>query len=395
MRTKIPMNKKQNHIALVTNTAWSMFNFRNNLIKNLIRKNIKVTIIAPEDEYSEKLREMGCETIEICISAKGKNPKDEVKLLHSLFKIYKKIKPDFIIHYTIKPNIYGSISAHLANIPCISITTGLGYTFTKNNYVSRIARKLYQLAFRFPQEVWFLNEDDRKTFLSYELVKKENAVLLYSEGVDLQHFAPHPKPQPDDKIRFLLIARMLWDKGIGEYIEAARIVRRQYPHAVFQLLGACGVPNPSVIGREQIATWEQEGVIEYLGTTDDVRPLIAQADCIVLPSFYREGIPRTLMEAAAMAKPLITTDNVGCRDVVRDGETGFMCPVKDAQALVACCIRMLELPAAEREAIGQAGRSFMAEVFDEQKVIAQYMATLQKYGVLPAIHSTAEASIQH
>ena len=370
------------HIIFASNTAWSMHNFRGGLINTLIKNGYQITILSPKDSFSEKLAEFGCKVINLPMSAKGVNPIDDIRLIRYFLKVYRSLRPDFIIHYTIKPNIYGSIAAHLAGIPSIAITTGLGYTFVNDNLVASIARRLYQFAFRFPKEVWFLNEDDRQTFLQYSLVSKEKAVLLHGEGVDLQHFTPLPKAPADGKFRFLLIARMLWDKGVGEYAEAARMVRARYPNAVFQLLGDCGVPNPSVISREQIAEWEHEGVVEYLGTTDDVRPVISQADCVVLPSFYREGIPRTLMEAAAMAKPLITTDNVGCREVVRDGSTGYLCPVKDAKALAECCQRMLELPPQERVQMGAAGRSLMAEVFDEQKVIAQYMATLQKYGIL-------------
>lgn len=368
-------------IILVSNTAWSLFNFRFGLIQHLLNKGFHVIIVAPQDEFSAKLQNMGCQVIDLPMSAKGVNPLEDLLLIGRLYNLYRSLRPDFVIHYTIKPNIYGSIAAKLAGKQCIAITTGLGYTFVNDNWVAKTARCLYKLAFRSPKEVWFLNEDDRQIFLQHRLIDANRAVLLHGEGVDMAHFAPRTKPSPDDKIRFLLIARMLWDKGVGEYVEAARIVRQQYPNAVFQLLGACGVPNPSVIGREQIAEWEREGVVEYLGTTDDVRPIIAQADCVVLPSFYREGIPRTLMEAAAMAKPLITTDNVGCRDVVRNGETGLICPVKDAQALADSCLKMMKMSAAQCEAMGQAGRQFMADAFAEQKVIAQYMDTLARYGV--------------
>lgn len=368
-------------ILFSANTAWSMLNFRKGLIQHLLTQGYQIIILAPHDAFSEKLAVLGCTVIDLPMSAKGVNPLKDIQLTYFLFGIYRSLQPDFIIHYTIKPNIYGSLAAHMAGIPSIAITTGLGYTFVNNNLVSRIARRLYKFSFRFPKEIWFLNEDDRQTFLNYGLVAREKAVLLHGEGVDLQHFTPRLQLQTDENFRFLLIARMLWDKGVGEYVEAARIVQASYPNAVFQLLGACGVPNPSVISREQIAKWELEGLVEYLGTTDDVRPFIAQADCVVLPS-YREGIPRTMIESAAMAKPLIVSDAPGCRDVVRDGITGYICAVKDADALARCCLHLLEQPPLKREQMGYSGRAFMAEVFDEQKVISQYIATLQQYGVL-------------
>lgn len=357
-----------------------MFNFRHGLLSRLINDGYQLTIIAPHDEFSDKLQEMGCTVADLPMEAKGTNPLRDLKLFHTLYLLYQQIAPDFIIHYTIKPNIYGSLAAKWAGIPSIAITTGLGYTFVNDNLVAKVARGLYKLAFRFPKQVWFLNEDDRQVFLQHQSVSQDKAVLLHGEGVDLSHFVPQAQQEPDGKVRFLLIARILWDKGIGEYIEAARIVRQQYPQAVFQLLGACGVANPSVIEREQIAKWEEEGLVEYLGTTPDVRPVIANADCVVLPS-YREGIPRTMIESAAMAKPLIVTDVPGCRDVVLPNQTGYLCPVKDAAALAACCEQLIAMTPEARAEMGAAGRRFMSDTFDEKLVIEQYMNTLGKYGV--------------
>lgn len=374
------MKKKNKKLVLVANTAWSMFNFRHGLLCCLLKKGYQLTIIAPPDKFSDNLRNMGCVVVDLSMDAKGISPLQDLKLIRSLYRIYKQVAPDFIIHYTIKPNIYGSLAAKCAGIPSLAITTGLGYTFVNDNLVAKVARGLYKLTFRFPKEVWFLNEDDRQVFLLHRLVRKNKAILLHGEGVDLIHFTPQAQLAADGKVRFLLIARMLWDKGVGEYVEAARIIRRQYPQAVFQLLGACGVANPSVIEREQIAKWEEEGLVEYLGTTPDVRPVIANADCIVLPS-YREGIPRTMIESAAMAKPLIVTDVPGCRDVVLANQTGFLCPVKDVAALATCFEQLIVMPPKARAEMGAAGRRFMAAAFDENLVIDQYLITLKKYRI--------------
>ncbi|EGR4059368.1 glycosyltransferase family 4 protein [Vibrio cholerae] len=368
-------------LIMVANTAWSVFNFRHTLIKDLLSSGVELYVIAPEDKFSAKLVDMGCQVLDLPMQAKGVNPLADLGLMLRLLRHYREIKPDFIIHYTIKPNIYGSLAAKLAGIPSLAITTGLGYTFVNQNVVSQVARQLYKFAFRYPKEVWFLNEDDRRAFLEHHLIEPDKAVLLHGEGVNLNHFVPTDKPQPDGNVRFLLIARMLRDKGVCEFVEAARQIRQRYPNAIFQLLGDCGVPNPSVIGREEIAQWEKEGVVEYLGTTDDVRPIIAQSDCLVLPS-YREGIPRTMIESAAMAKPLIVSDAPGCRDVVLDGQTGYLCEVKNAQSLAQRCERFLTLSDSEKQAMGKAGRSFMEAKFDEKWVIKQYFATLKKYEVL-------------
>jgi len=370
-------------LIMVANTAWSVFNFRHSLIKELMSCGVELYVIAPEDKFSEKLAEMGCQVLDLPMQAKGVNPIADFGLMLRLLRHYREVKPDFIIHYTIKPNIYGSLAAKLVGIPSLAITTGLGYTFVNQNVVSQVARQLYRFAFRYPKEVWFLNEDDRCAFLDHRLIEPNKAVLLHGEGVNLNHFVPSDKPQPDENIRFLLIARMLRDKGVYEFVEAARQIRKQYPQAIFQLLGDCGVPNPSVIGREEIAQWETEGIVEYLGTTDDVRPIIAQADCLVLPS-YREGIPRTMIESAAMAKPLIVSDAPGCRDVVLDGQTGYLCKVKNTLSLAQRCELFLTLSDSEKQAMGKAGRAFMEDKFDEKWVIKQYFATLKRYDVLPA-----------
>lgn len=373
-------------LVLVANTSWSMFNFRRGIIRRLLGEGYLVTIIAPVDEFSEKLREMGCDVVGLKMSAKGTNPLQDLKLVYTLYRLYQEISPDFIIHYTIKPNIYGSLAAKLANIPSLAITTGLGYTFVNDNIIAKVARSLYKLAFYFPSEVWFLNEDDRQEFLQHRLVANHKAMLLHGEGVDLEYYSQKAissvvsKIERDEpkSVRFLLIARMLWDKGVGEYIAAARVIKQRYPQAIFQLLGACDVSNPSVITREQIRLWEEDSLVEYLGTTDDVRPFILNADCIVLPS-YREGIPRTMIESASMGKPLIVTDVPGCRDVVIPDRTGFLCPVKDAAALAHCCEKIINMNAEQITNMGEAGREFIASKFDEQVVVKQYMKTLNRY----------------
>lgn len=368
----------QKRILLSSNTAWSIYNFRHGLITTLLANDFKVITLSPKDDCSSRLEEMGCTVIDVPMSAKGINPIADLALVLKLKKIYLEVNADFIITYTIKPNIYGSIAAWLSRKPSIAVTTGLGYTFLNKNITSKVAHLLYKFAFLFPKEVWFLNKDDLSTFTTYKLIDSRKSNILHGEGVNTTIFSPSSWNKEDGKFRFILIARMLWDKGIGEFIQAARKLRKAYPNAVFQLLGACDVLNPSVIERKQIADWEQEGIIEYLGVTTDVRPFVAQANCVVLPS-YREGIPRTLMEAAAMAKPLIATDVPGCRDVIIHGKTGLLCPARDAEALSFSMATMMSMSAAEHRIMGQAGRAFMINNFDEQLIIAQYIATLARH----------------
>lgn len=348
------------------------------MIQSLIDLGYEVVVLAPYDDAFDKLEKMGCTVIDLKMDARGINPIKDLFLIGRLCHFYKQLRPSLIIHYTIKPNIYGSLAAKAAGFPALAITTGLGYTFLNDNLVAKTARCLYKLAFKFPKEVWFLNDDDMQTFLARSLVSPQKAKLLHGEGVDTDYYAPKFEVIHDNKVRFLLIARMLWDKGVGEYVKAAEIVKKSYPDVVFQLLGACGVANPSVIEREQVAVWEEQGIVEYLGTTQDVRPYIAQSTCVVLPS-YREGIPRTLLEAAAMAKPLIATDVPGCRDVVVDGKTGFVCDVKDPVSLANCCLKFIAMSSDDRQQMGFAGNSYIKTNFDEKLIIKIYIDAIRGF----------------
>ena len=368
------------HLCLVANTAWSMWNFRRGVMAAMLSAGYRVTVVAPEDESAPKIRALGCDFIHLDMSAKGVNPVEDINLAIRLAKIYRSLSTDFIIHYTIKPNIYGSLAARYCNVPSLAITTGLGYTFVNDNLVSKIASFLYKVAFRFPKAIWFLNEDDRSEFVKRGLVPENKTMVLHGEGVDTDYFAPLLNPNNDGKIRFLLVARMLWDKGVGEYVEAARHIKAKYPNTIFQLLGACGVANPSNIGQEQINEWVNEGVVEYLGTTQDVRPIIAQADCVVLPS-YREGIPRTMIEAAAMAKPTIVSDAPGCQDVVLHGETGLMCQVKNVQSLIFSLEGFINMDVEKRSAMGDRARQWVISSFDESIVIEKYLKMLFYFDV--------------
>ncbi|MGJ0638830.1 glycosyltransferase family 4 protein [Xenorhabdus bovienii] len=371
------MNKKK--IILCGNSSWSMYNFRLGLIKELIKRNYEVIILAPNDQFSQKLMEIGCRFLSIPLSGQGINPIKEINLLYNIISIYKNEKPDMVINYTIKPNIYGSFASKITKTSSIAITTGLGFTFTKNNIISSIAKLLYRLSLSFAKEVWFLNSDDQAIFIKEKIIKKEKTKILYSEGICMGHFHPIPYIKEENSFSFILIARMLRDKGILEFVSAAKIIKEKYPNTIFKLLGFCDVDNPSAISRKEIDDWVAEGLIEYLGDTDDVRPYIAASDCVVLPSFYREGIPRILMEASAMEKPIITTDNVGCREVIQDGITGFFCKIKDPISLAQACEKFLNLSYQQITQMGYEGRNFVSNKFSEERIIKEYFDSIEKY----------------
>ena len=369
-------NTNCKHIAIVANTSWYIFNFRHNLIKKLISKGYHVTSIAPFDRYSQRIKEIGCEYININIDINGKNPLKDLKTLFDFYRIYSQIKPAIILHYTPKPNIYGSLAAKLAKIPCINNISGLGSAFIHKGMTNLIACVLYRLSQGRSHKVFFQNPDDLKLFTQSRLVSSNKAEPLPGSGVDIQKFYPQEK-KSSQRFCFLLIARLLWEKGVKEYVEAARILKESCSDLEFQLLGFVENNNSRSVSEEQIRDWEQDGRVIWLGSVEDVRPHIAEADCVVLPS-YREGTPRSLLEAASMGKPLITTDAVGCRQVVDDGVNGFLCKPKDFADLAFVMQKMLQLTDEQRLAMGKKSREKIVREFDEQIVINKYLETIKK-----------------
>jgi glycosyltransferase involved in cell wall biosynthesis len=278
--------------------------------------------------------------------------------------------------YTAKPNVYGSLAAQALGIPVINNVSGLGTAFIRQGLLTRIVSGLYRLAFRRSARVFFQNPEDQDLFVSAGIVPPEKTALLPGSGIDLARFAPvAPRERGERPFTFLLVARLLWDKGVGEYAEAARLVRARHPAARFQLLGFLDVANRTAVPRADVERWVAEGIIDYLGHAEDVRPLLAAADCVVLPS-YREGLPRTLLEAAAMGKPLIATDVPGCRHIADHGVNGYLCAVRDAGSLAEAMINMLGLPEAERRAMGKSARAKAEAEFDERLVVDRYLEAI-------------------
>lgn len=369
------MKSKNNPpIVFMGNTAWSMYNFRKGVLAHFVNKGVKCYVLAPDDKvFSKKIQDLGCSFYSIEMNPKGVNPIDDVAFMISCYKLFKRIRPQCIFSYTIKPNIYGSIAASFFHIPFIAITTGLGFAFINENLVSFICILLYKCAFHSAYKVGFLNTEDRDVFLNRKIISKEKAFLLNSEGIDLSFFAPRHKVSNNNKqFVFLFIGRLLSDKGIREYVSVARQIKKELKNITFQVLGFAGANNPSAISDKELKTWENEGTIDFLGQREDVRPIIEKADCIVLPSYYREGIPRTLMEAAAMEKPIITTNSIGCKNTVENGITGLLCEPKSVSSLYSCCVNMLNKTQAERLQMGKKGRQKMLNEFDERIIISQY-----------------------
>lgn len=367
------MNKK---IVISVNTAWNIHNFRSGLVKALNRQGYDVMVMAPEDGYSQRLAPLGCRFKRLSMDNNGTSPSRDLALLIKYWRVLQSVRPLAYLGYTIKPNVYGSIAAHGLDIPVINNIAGLGATFIRNTLLTGLVKRLYRLSLRKSRRVFFQNEDDRKLFVQQGLARPGVAEVLPGSGINLQHFQPvETMPSGERPFRFLLVSRMLRDKGVEEFAAAAALVRQHLPGVQFQLLGPVDTKNPNSIALARIMEWQKSGLVQYLKETDDVRPYLSQADCIVLPS-YREGVPHSLLEAAAMARPIIATDVAGCRDVVDDQENGLLCKVRNAADLAEKMLHMARLPEERRLRMGAAGRRKAIAQFDENIVIAKYLSTI-------------------
>jgi len=373
------MSKK---IFLVSRCAWTLFNFRAGLMRELVKNgNTVIGGGAAGDGFEPKIEALGVKFNGLPVDKKGINPRADVKLFWTLYRWYRKEQPDIIHHFTIKPVIYGSIAARMAKIPkIVNTVTGLGYVFTdeKITWLRRLVVGLYRISLSCADFTFFQNQDDYDFFLSRGLVKESGTALLPGSGVDCEHFSPlsGPNPLKESQLTFLMVSRLLKDKGVYEFVEAASLVKEHYPKARFQLLGRRDVRNPNVVPESDLKSWDNQGLVSCLGEVSDVRPMMEKSDVVVLPS-YREGIPRALLEAAAMAKPIITTDAVGCREVVDDEINGLLVPVKDAPALARAMERMINDPEM-RKRMGKAGRKKVEREFDEKIVIQKILEVYDK-----------------
>ncbi|MEM6967152.1 MAG: glycosyltransferase family 4 protein [Bacteroidota bacterium] len=361
-------------IAIVANSTWNIYNFRLNLIKQFRSLGFRVIVVAPVDEYITYLNESHF-TKHVALrhlSPQSKNPIKDFLLLREFYKIYKKEKPDLVLHYTIKPNIYGSIAARWAGIPCISTVTGLGYTFLNKSIYTRLVKPLYKLAFRSNEKIIFHNQDDQSLFQKLNLVSTAKSQVIKGSGVNTNFFRPLKSDGPHNKFIFLFVGRLLYDKGIVEFIQAAKQVRQIIKNAECWVVGELNAKNPSNIPKSELLQWVENRYIRYWGATKDIRRFIKKSDVLVLPS-YREGMPRAVLEAMAMGKPIITTQTAGCRESINHNENGYLVPIKDHLALAESMVKMYSLDHDKLKAMGQASRAKAISEFDEKIITQEYI----------------------
>ena len=364
-------------IAIVVNSSWAAYNFRSNLADGLEQVGYEVIFIIPYDgNYSKKLQGR-FQCFDLYLNAKSINPLKDFRTLLCLLKIYKKTSPDIICNFTIKPNIYSSIVARFLTIPYICNITGLGTLFIENSLSTYVAKYLYSLSLTPSNLVFFQNSTDHTFFLNNKLVKESNSKLIPGSGVDLKRFRPINSSVNNKKFVFLLISRILRDKGIYEFIESIKVIKKIFPEALleFQILGEVDVENRTAISRHEVERWIKEDLVTYLGVTDKVEMVIANCDCIVLPS-YREGMPRSILEAFAMEKPVIASNVPGCRDIVDHNVNGLICKVKSSKDLADKMITMSRMTSVMRKKMGRNGRNKVEKFFDEKIVIKKYIDSI-------------------
>jgi glycosyltransferase involved in cell wall biosynthesis len=371
--------KKPKKILLVDNSSWNIYNFRLPLVKKLTQQGYEVVVISPIDEFIHYIHKVVFirHIPSKHLQPRSKNPLRDLLLFISLYFIYKREKPDLIFHFTIKPNIFGSLAASLAKVPSVPVVTGLGYTFLHPKGFNRIIPWLYKMAFKSIEKLVVYNPDDQADFVNKQIVPAEKCLIIPGSGVNTDHFKSSPKSADNKKFIFLFIGRLLYDKGLQEYVDAAIAVKQYFPNTECWVAGDLNDANPAGVPKETLLHWIENQHIRYLGRVMDVRSIISDADVLVLPS-YREGVPRVMLEALSMGKPAITTNTAGCRETVVHGKNGFLVPVKDAQALSLAMLAMIDAGQSDLELMGKESRKRALEFFDEKIVTKAYVKLLDE-----------------
>ena len=368
-------------ILLIAGLPESLLNFRGPLLRALMAERLELHVAAPDLPASSTIRQqlesMGVFVHEVALKRAGINPLADLLTVYHLWRLMYRIKPDFTLGYTIKPVVYGNFAAWIAGVPRrFALISGLGYAFTgdsgQRSWLKKIVQVLYRAALGGVHKIFFQNPDDELLFHSLGIVKSSDrkTVVVNGSGIDIGSFRVAPIPQIP---QFLLIARLLGDKGVREYVKAATIVRRQHPNVRFGLVGWID-ENPDAISEKELQHWIDAGDVRFYGRLNDVKPAIAESSVYVLPS-YREGTPRTVLEAMAMGRPIITTDAPGCRETVADGDNGFLVPVKAIDELVAAMLKFIKNPELIA-GMGRRSRQIAEEKYDVNKVNEQMLKAM-------------------
>ena len=356
-------------VLILGNSDLVVYNFRLELVERLLSDGHQVVICSPYGERIDDLTALGCEFINIQISRHGTNPIKELKLLKEYKKIIKSVKPDMVFTYTIKPNIYGALACKKFNIPCVANITGLGTAVENGGLVQKITVLLYKIAFTKIKKVFFQNSENMQFFIDKKIALSKHD-LLPGSGVNLERFSPLKYPS-NETVEFAFISRIMKEKGIDQYLDSAKAIKQKYPNTVFHV---CGFFEQEY--KQIIDDLVSQGIIVYHGMVRDVRTVLKDIHCTIHPTYYPEGIANVLLESSACARPIITTDRSGCREVLEDGKNGFVVKMKDSGDLIEKIEKFIALPYEEKVQMGLAGRKKVESEFDRQIVVEKYMAEL-------------------
>lgn len=361
-------------ILLFANTDWYLFNFRLALAEALRTEGHQVVLVSPPGSYAPRLQELGFRWLRFPLSRRGMNPFTELSTIARLAWLYGHEKPDMVHHFTVKCVLYGSLIAHLLGIETINSVTGLGYVFTEREgqqgWLAGLVRGFYRLALR-GTFVIFQNPDDQAVFIHSSLVEPGRTALIRGSGVNIERFSPRPEPEATPLI--ILPGRMLQDKGVEDFVQAARLLHAEGIRARYALIGDSDPENPSSIPPSRLNGWQQEGVIEWWGWRENMEEVYAHASIVCLPSYYGEGVPKTLIEAAACGRAIVASDMPGCREVVRDGENGYLVPPHNPRAVAEALRRLISDPS-RRIQMGIRGREIAVNEFSASRVISETLA---------------------
>lgn len=354
------MNRK---VVIIGNNSGGTYDFRHELIEELIHRGCSVTVLTPFDTKVNELKAIGVELIDTPLNRRGVNLKEDFSLICLYRKLLKKLQPDLVITYTIKPNVYGGLVCRMCQIPYVTNITGLGTAFQKEGLLKKLVTAMYKVGLKKAKAVFFENEENRKIFLDKKIVREEQTCLLHGAGVNLEHFQYTEYPIDDGTTGFLFVGRVMKEKGIDELFAAMKKLAEEGVDCSLDILGGYEEDYKAMIEK-----YEDEGWLRYHGYQEDVRPFIANCHCFVLPSWH-EGMANTNLECAAMGRPVITSNIHGCLEAVENGVSGFLCSKQDSESLYQVMKQFTKFSYDERKAMGLAGRKHMEEVFDKKKVV--------------------------
>lgn len=361
-------------ILILANNDIGLYKFRKELIEELIIRNYKVYISLPDGDFVEALKTLGCKYIKTDIARHGTNPIQDLGLLNFYKKIIRQIQPDMVLTYTIKPNIYGGLACASSDTPYLTNITGLGTAVETKGFLQFITMTLYRKALRKANTVFFQNRENENFFLKHKLVLGKHK-LIPGSGVNLSYYVPLPYPK-SDTIEFVFIARIMKEKGIDQYLQAAEEIKRKYPNTKFHICGFCEESYEQVL-----QAFQENGTIIYHGVVADMKEIYKQIHCTVHPTYYPEGLSNVLLESAASARPIITTDRSGCREVIEDGVNGFICKQKDSNDLTMKIENFLQLTWEEKRQMGLAGRTKVEQEFDRNIIVNAYLQKIKEEGI--------------